>query len=124
MYSSCEITLSKAEFKKEKKLQQEIDALYKQIDDIYAKINEKSEQLPQHYDQECIEQVDREMLKERCNLTDEELAKIETIQSEINALYANLQGANDDNTWEEINRKGEEINSISACVYGPMLYTL
>jgi len=124
MYSSCEIELSNAELKKEARVQAEIDALNKQIEELYAKINEKSEQLPQHYDQKCIEEVDREMLKERCNLTDGELEKIESIQSEINALYANLQGASDENTWEEINRKGEGINSISACVYVPVLYNL
>jgi hypothetical protein len=124
MYSGCELKLTKAELNKEARVQAEIDALSKQIDDLYTKINEKSAQLPQHYDQKCIEEVDREMLKERCNLSDDELAKIEAIQSEINALYSNLQGANDDNTWEEINRKGEEINAISSCVNGPMMYTL
>jgi hypothetical protein len=124
MYSSCAIKLSKAELTKEARVQAEIDALSKQIDELYAKVNEKSEQLPAHYDQECIEQVDREMLKERCNLSDDELAKIDSIQSEINALYANLKGADDDSTWEEINRKGEDINAISTCVYGPMVYTV
>jgi hypothetical protein len=124
MYSSCEIKLTRAELKKEARVQAEIDALNKQIEELYAKVNKKSEQLPAHYDQKCIEQVDSEMLKERCNLTDDELAKIEKLQSEINALYANLQGANDDKTWEEINKKGEEINAISTCVNGPMMYTL
>jgi len=128
LYSSCELKLTKAELKKEARVQAEIDALSKQIDDLYTKVNEKSAQLPQHYDQKCMEEVDREMLKERCNLSDDELVKIEAIQSEINALYTNLKGTNDDNTWEEINRKGEEINAISTCVNGPingpMMYTL
>jgi uncharacterized coiled-coil protein SlyX len=123
-YAKCEIILSKEEQKKEDKLQKEIDALYEQVNALYEKVNEKSEQLPAHYDQKCIEQVDREMLKERCNLTDDDLAKIDSIQSEINALYENLNGASDESTWKEINRKGEEINEISACVYGPVLYKL
>ena len=124
LYSSCELKLTKAELKKEARVQAEIDALSKQIDDLYVKINDKSGQLPAHYDQKCIEQVDREMLKEQCNLTDDDLARIDYIQSEMNALYANLKGADDDNTWEEINRKGEEINAISTCVNGPMMYIL
>ncbi len=119
-YAKCEINLSEKELANEAELQREIDALYEQINALYEKINEKSSELPQHYNQSCMMQVDRENLKERCNLTDGDLAKMDELQAEINALYEKLGGADDEKTWEEINAKQEELSNISTCVYGPM----
>lgn len=119
-YAKCEINLSEKELANEEKLQKEIDAIYEQINALYEKINEKSSQLPQHYNQTCMTQVDRDNMKARCNLTDDDLAKMDSIQAEINALYGKLGGADDENIWEEINNKEEDLRGISACIYGPI----
>ena len=120
-YAKCQINLSEKELANEAELQKEIDALYEQINALYDKINEKTSQLPQHYNQSCMTQVDRDNLKERCNLTDDDLARMDEIQAEINALYEKLGGADDEKTWEEINQKEQELSNISTCVYGPMM---
>ncbi len=117
-YAKCEITLSEKELAKEAKLQKEIDALNEQINALYEKINEKTGQMPQHYDQECMTRVDRDNLKKTCNLTDADMDKIDRIQAELNTLYAKLGEANDEKIWEEINKKNEELSSLfSMCTY-------
>jgi uncharacterized coiled-coil protein SlyX len=119
-YAKCEINLSEKELANEEKLQKEIDAIYEQINALYEKINEKSSQMPQHYDQTCMTQVDRDNMKARCNLTDDDLAKMDRVQAELNALYEKLGGTDDEKIWEEINNKEEELRGISACIYGPI----